>query len=452
MSQKAAEQRRVNLKNFTILSNDGKTQSDALPDIFTDFYYYESILNETIRAQIIYTDNGQAIQKDGVYKSLLNGLPLNGKEKVNVTIVDPQGVEIKVDLYVNKITPMFKDSLKSLVGLDLVSREGLMNFKSVLNKRYNGKISEHVKSILTDSKLLGTKKKLDIEETENNFNFTGDQRRPFYALNWLAKKSIPKTSKATGNTAGFFFFETSDGFKFKSIDGMLSDTNLSGEKKKIKSFIYNQTADLPSGYDSKVLELVPPTPSGDMQLKDEAGTYSVRTILFDPFNCKYEVINPTTQQTEKNIQKAGKDLPKLNKELDRGESGKNFTRTQYIILDTGTLPEGKTAKEQIEKSTSLNFDPKNILGQSVMRYNQLFSSKTTITVYVDFSLHAGDLIYVDIPSHDTNTTKQMDDQLSGYYVIADLCHYINVKEGGYTKITAVRDSIGRKGSPVYNPL
>jgi hypothetical protein len=46
----------------------------------------------------------------------------------------------------------------------------------------------------------------------------------------------------------------------------------------------------------------------------------------------------------------------------------------------------------------------------------------------------------------------MDDNLGGYYVIADLCHYINITEGGYTKITAVRDSLGKKGSPTYYPF
>lgn len=192
MSQKTVEQRLVNLKNVLIISNDGVTKSDKLPDMFTDFYYYESILNETIRAQIVYADNGQTVQKSGVYKTLLDGLPLEGKEKTSITMVDPQGVEIKLDLYVNKITPMTKDTLKSLVGLEFVSKEGLWNFKSVLNRRYDGKISDHVRKILTDPKLLGTEKKLDIEETENELNFTGDQRRPFYALNWLQKKQYQK--------------------------------------------------------------------------------------------------------------------------------------------------------------------------------------------------------------------------------------------------------------------
>jgi hypothetical protein len=55
-------------------------------------------------------------------------------------------------------------------------------------------------------------------------------------MNWLSTKAVPDLPDAYGNTAGYFFFETSEGFKFKSIDSLLSQ-----EKKK--SIIYNQTPD-----------------------------------------------------------------------------------------------------------------------------------------------------------------------------------------------------------------
>jgi hypothetical protein len=63
-----------------------------------------------------------------------------------------------------------------------------------------------------------------------------------------------------------------------------------------------------------------------------------------------------------------------------------------MLLDKGTLPTGDS-KEQIKKSTEQNFDAKNILSQSTMRYNQLFTSKSEVTIPGDFSLHAGDAFY-----------------------------------------------------------
>jgi hypothetical protein len=68
---------------------------------------------------------------------------------------------------------------------------------------------------------LGTEKKVDIEETSNNYNFIGNNKKPYYTMNWLSTKAVPDLPDAQGNTAGYFFFETSEGFKFKSIDSLL---------------------------------------------------------------------------------------------------------------------------------------------------------------------------------------------------------------------------------------
>jgi len=438
----------VDIKEFVIISNDQSTKEDKIPDMITDLYYYESILNETIRTSIVLADTGNIVQKGGVKKTLLEGLPLVGQEKASVKLSDANGVELKFDVYVNKITPLIQDTTKSLLGLDFVSKEGILNYKIALNTRFDGKISDHINKILTDKKYLNTQKKLDIEETENTYNFIGNQRRPFYACIWLSKKAVPKLPNAKGNTAGYFFYETSDGFKFKSLDGLLSETvSGSGDKKKYKSLIYNQTSDgagatIPVGFDGKILEHNVDDVTGTAESKLQIGTYSARTILFDPFNCYYEVIAPNSKELEKNLQLAGKELPKLNPEFNRNEKNKDFSRTQYMLIDKGSLPTGDTS-QQISKSKEPNFDPKNILNQSTMRYNQLFSTKTTITIIADFSLHSGDLVFINagVPGQVLGTLH------SGFYIIADLCHYINKANGGWTKLTLVRDSIGKKGSP-----
>jgi len=139
----------------------------------------------------------------------------------------------------------------------------------------------------------------------------------------------------------------------------------------------------------------------------------------------------------------GKELPTLNPEFNREGSNKEFSRTTYYLLDKGTLPSGNT-KQQLSKSKEENFEYKNILNQSIMRYNQLFSLKSTITIPGDFSLHAGDVVFVDakeLSIYDEEVNKEY----GGLYIIADLCHYISPKET-YTKLNLVRDSFGRVGN------
>ena len=449
----AAQAKEFDIKKCLVHSNDGATKSD-IGVLITDLYYFEDLLSPTIKVDILFGDTG-TVQKGGEFKNAVDALQMVGTEKVDLVLTDPNDEEIKVTLYTDAITPVAKENRKSLVSVTLGSKESIMNYKTTVNYRLDGRISDHITRILKETLKVDGNKKLDIEQTSNNLNHIGNNMRPFATILQLARKGIPQTSNAEGNTAGFFFYETSEGYKFKSVEGLLSQNEPGGGPKKYKSLVYNETPDgrgssVPPEYGGKILEYNVVTPSGSVQSKLQIGTYSTRTIMFDPFNCYYEVITPSVlgggKGAESKLKKAGKNLPKYNKEFNQEGANQDYSRTQYMLIDTGTLPTGNS-QQQIEKSTEPNFDPKNILNQSVMRYNQFFSTKVEITITGDFSLHAGDYIFVDAPETSTKDTKIMDKQFGGFYVIAKLCHYISLRSGGYTKLTLCRDSTGRKGSP-----
>ena len=424
------------IDKIDIVSNKNQSKNVSVAGGTIRLMYYESILQDSIKATITFADTGNSIDN----KTVIEGLPMVGQEKVFLKFRDNNEQTLDLVLYINKVTPLADDTTKSMVQIDLASKEFIMNEKVRLNTRFDGKISDHIKKILTDQNYLGTEKTVDIEETSNNYNFIGNNKKPYYAMNWLSKRAVPNLPDAKGNTAGYFFFETSEGFKFKSIDSMLSQ-----EKKK--SIIYNQTPDsrgtnIPAGYDVKALDYSKDN-RVDVQEKLKMGAFSTRTVLFDPFNCYYEVITPNAKEKEKSLKLAGKELPVLNPEFNKEGANREFSRTTYMLLDKGTLPVGDS-KQQIEKSTEENFDPKNILNQAIMRYNQLYSIKTTITIPGDFSLHAGDVVFIDAPEL-APETKEVSKENGGLYIIADLCHYISPKET-YTKLNLVRDSFGRIGN------
>ena len=440
------------IEGVSVASNSDQGKTVDLSTGTFRLQYWESILQDGIRATVMYGDSGNTVKKiEGEeLTSAIDGLPIVGQERVQLKFTDNNEETLELIMYVNKVKPFYDDSTKSAVALDLASKEFIMNEKVRVTKRYDGKVSEHVKTILED--VLKTDKDLDIEETQNNYNFFGLNKKPYYMLNYLSKASVPSTQNSEGNTAGFFFYETSKGYNFKSIDTLLSQ-----EKKK--SIIYNETPDnggkdIPEGYDMKALEFEKEN-AVDVKNKLRMGAYSTRTVVFDPFNCKYEVLEKQAKEVEKKegIQTAGDRLPVLNKEFDQEGKAKEFSRTMYMLLDTGSLPTGNadkpvaTTEEQLKKSKEQNFQAKKILAQSVMRYNQLFAAMNTITIAGDFSLHAGDAIFVDAPDLQTDTTNdEVNKESGGLYIIADLCHYITPKET-YTKLNLVRDTFGRKGKP-----
>ena len=84
------------------------------------------------------------------------------------------------------------------------------------------------------------------------------------------------------------------------------------------------------------------------------------------------------------------------------------------------------------------------MNQGIQRMNQVFALEVSITIPGDFSLHAGDAVYIDAPElKDESTSMDVNKQTGGNYIIADVCHYLSSKHT-LTKLNLVRDSFGRK--------
>ena len=96
--------------------------------------------------------------------------------------------EIEVDMYVDKVNPLSETDKNTVVMLGLVSKEHIQNQLVRVSKRFDGKLSDHVNEILTNSTYIGTEKDVDIRETQNNYNFIGNNKKPFYTCTWLAKE------------------------------------------------------------------------------------------------------------------------------------------------------------------------------------------------------------------------------------------------------------------------
>ena len=419
-------------------NESGKTAS--LTGGFVQIMYYESILQDSIKVDYIFADAGNSVDK----KSVMEGLPLVGTEDFELEFEDNQEVKLEFNagnkntLIVNKITPQVAgDAGKEIVTLNLVSEEFIRNEEgaSRINVRMDGPISDHIESILKN--FLITEKELHIEETINNFNFVGNNKKPYYTMNWLSKFGIP--SGGEGSVSGYFFWETSEGFHFKSIDSLFSKQ----ENPLKKKFIFTATDDsqgIPEGFDGKILELLEDNRI-DFQNKIMMGAFGTKLVVFNPFDCFYEVVPQTAEETEGGTTGGGEALPTFNKKFKNPSDEQNFTRTTFMLIDTGTLPSGDN-KEQIDKNEKPNFESQLVLNQGIRRYNQFFSQQMTITIGGDFSLHAGDAIFVDVPSVKSETDDERNDKSGGRYVIADLCHYVSTKET-YTKMNLVRDSFGR---------
>ena len=220
-----------NISKFVIHSTDGTKNCDVTGG-FARLQYTESILENYLKLSVTIADTGYSVNKDGELVGLIEGLGLSGTEFVELKLEDGLGnvlnfsIQEGTALRIIKIRNSVIDNESMVFTLDLATTEYLEN--KFVDKRvsgsFSGKVSESVKKILTE--YLNTEKTLHIEETANSYNFTGKETdTPFYKCTWLGKRSIPTTPGANEKTAGFFFFETYDGFNFKSIEKLFDQRN-----------------------------------------------------------------------------------------------------------------------------------------------------------------------------------------------------------------------------------
>lgn len=424
---------KVDLKQLTIFSENGK-QIDVSKG-FSQLLYHESILENSVKATVTFTDTGyrENSADAGVFEE--DDLDLQGGEKVFLKLEDEKGNKLNFgtddyQLRILRSPNNIEHTQKTAVTIDLCTKEYILNELEdyYITKRYDGKISDSVTKILEE--VLKTPKKLFIEETINNFNFLGHVEKVFYKLVWLAKRSVPNLPGIKGQSAGFFFYETSDGFNYKSIDSLLKQE----PKRKL---IFNNTTLLPNDYDASILNQPIFSPTIDVMKKLRLGTYDNKLVTFDLFNNEYqENILNADENTATEL--AGRKLPKIPEDF------KISSRRATTIRDTGVLPPGNTLAVQLEKAKETNFEIEDILNQSFMRYNQLFSIRTSITIFSDLELRAGDVIFCDFPELSSKANQIISNKKSGKYLIVDLTHYISPIGPSYTKCNIVRDSYYRK--------
>ena len=407
----------------------------------TQIRYYENIFSPNITASIMVVNTGNTIEgKDGKMTTIYDGLPLRGGERVVMKIAGNtdlnEGLDFsKSSLYwhVKSVNNVLINEQQESFILNLVPREAITNETSRVGKKYpaSSSISDSVKDIV--KKYLKTQKKIECDKTQNPYGFLGNLRKPFTILMWLASKGVPGTVSGEDATAGYFFYETQDGYKFKSIDQLIEDEPYENEYEYSSGVIANE-----DGNDFKVLSFQA-SKNQDLMEQLKRGAYCSHRIYFNPLTFTYT--NP-----EKGLFKlenyAGKTknmgakitLPSLS-ENDDQTLGDIRSRNITAVMDIGTMERGASITE--------NADPTKIHSQSMMRYNLLMTHTASMLIPLNTNLRAGGLIKCKFPKINMEERSDVSEDQSGSYMIKELCHQFN-SEGSYTKLTLFRDTLGRK--------
>ena len=414
--------------NYTIFQIKKKDLEVPIQGKILNFNYYESIYSPMVTGSIAIEDTGGSVENDlGILATIKDGMKITGFEEVSFLVTTRYG-ELdftKYPLIVTGSPANLDESNRQVALLNLVSKTEMVSSSKPLSRNYpEAPISETVTKIL-NKELKISKDKLDIEKTQNQDKIKGNHQGALDCILKMCKKSIP----AEGKDPGYFFYETQDGYNFRSIDGLI--------KKGIESFDNEEYAQMHTYYyfgalaaklddeygnDFKVLT-TPIVRRDEDQLKAlRNGLYNVRIITKNSLTGEYK-----------------EEIKNLLSDTNLGEKQeKPVTNEVYLKSYTFHISPGQD--DPGVSDTILN-NPANYVPQSNMRYSLLHSQIVQIQVPCNVQLKAGQVIKLYLENiTQSNKNEQVYNNLrSGYYMIRDLCHSFTTVNS-YTSLTLLRDT------------
>ena len=382
--------------------------------------YYESILSPSISVQVKILDVDGNLSAKGVY----------GGEKLAIKIVAGKDSELEDfvitpedhELILNSIKDITSGVKQQTATLQFVSKDLIKNEAAKINKRYVGNITDSVKDILTkDPKGIKTTKSIDdVDRASNNYAFVGNRHNAFDIIQRLQPKAggVGYDDKKKSDY-GFLFFETFDGYHFRSFRSLFEPEP---ETEYVKSEI--------SGTDDFVIDNYNFSSGNDVVLNLKSGLYNNETTFVELDKTKITKIKFNMDETEDLTLKP----PKVPVNIEGKPS-----RIMLRVADTGVhqhYEENSSKLKDVQPFTDLAV----YQNKSYARFSLLNSQSLNITVGMNPSLRAGQTIRVKFPTVDYKAEFGDDDSkdISGKYLISHLRHEF---EGGKfrTHLRLIRD-------------
>ena len=415
--------------NYTFfqIKNTKTGQEVPIMGKILNFNYYESIYSSTVSGSIALEDVGGAVEdeKTGVLATIKDGMKITGFEEVAFHVFNESG-NLNFRNYPLIVTgsPSVDESNRQTVLLNLASKTEIESSKKPLSRNYpEAPISDTILKILKDE-LKISKDKLDIETTKNQDKIKGKNQPPLDVVTKMCRKSIPADYK----DPGYFFFETQDGFNFKSIDGLIDEgiksfSNEDYSKEHTFYYFASLAANLDNDNNNYKVLRTPLVRKDEDQLRAlRTGMYNVRIITRNRLTGEYK-----------------EEIKNLLSSTNLGEKQeKPVTNEVYCKSYTFELSPGQ---DDPGVSDVILNNPADYVPQANMRYSLLHSQMVDILIPCNLNLKAGEVIklYLENITQGNKNDQIYNNLRSGYYMICHLCHSFS-QTNSYTSLTLLRDT------------
>ena len=426
--------------NYQVLrmekSDENNPQSIGVEGKTISFNYYESIYSPMITANATIVDTGDSVvDKRGNLATIKDGFPLehDGTETLIFKIANENGTLTTLEPLVVTASPVTLDqSTRQVLTLELKSKFSIESSSNPRLSSYGiGTVDESVKKILKENKLPFRNE--NIEKSSTVDKIEGKNETPIDLIFNLTRKCKP-----VKGAPGFFFYETQEGFNFRSIEGLIEQgmneykENQSVRDVRTYKYFNNQRQDLGSNEDDYNMVKMPIL-KRDHNLFNalKSGIYNVRIQVKNLLTGEF--IDKIVNLLDKDSSYLGSKPKKI---VDQNENKlEKYCKTYSYVIAPGNVDEG--VSDKITNSPA-EYEP-----QAMMRYSMLHSQVLEIQVPCNILLMAGQVIKLEMENvTGGNKVLQRENQhRSGFYLILHLSHHFDPKHS-YTSMTLARDTYG----------
>tara|TARA_B100000475_G_C15005363_1_gene318105 strand:- start:112 stop:1422 length:1311 start_codon:yes stop_codon:yes gene_type:complete len=416
-------------KAIAIFSVDDETKPYAnITKLVSHFYHIEDIMSPAYEGRLIVVDNAT---------SLISSMPIQGNEKVTIEVEDTFDNTYTYTYRVWTVANRQNADRKQVYTLGLISEEGLLNERMKVAQAIEG---DNITSVV--GKLVQDNFDVEItegsfEETQNGCKLIPRRQSPFSVIRTLQTQAIPRKKK---QTAGFVFFQTREGFNFRSFDGLVADYP---EIPKNEWFYYSMgKRDEES---ANLIQEISYIDEIDMMKKLREGSYSSLSCYFNINTGKYEESVYSMEKEWTKMEHLGSQTKLPQGSIDRS---KTPTRVLSSVVNNEFWYNG-TQSAAIEGENRVKDYSSSFIQQSIARAGLMFNQHLNISTTGHLELCAGDCIEIRIPSQQAEVLKEggdtWDPEHSGTFLVKRVTHQFHVTgDLVYSVLELIRDSYGIK--------
>lgn len=313
------------------------------------------------------------------------------------------------------------------------SEELILSEQTKISKSYKGKkIDEIVRDILVNQMKVNNKKIEKIEKTSGVYDFVVPRLKPFEVISWASLYARPA---AFPNSADMLFFETNNGYNFRSLQSMYSDSVYATYKHQ------PQNAPEQSMQDKITSILKYELVKSYNNLEDtNCGAFANRVVTIDP-------LTRTTKTTDFSLTDYRNQSKSLNANAPTNVSknrlgvkqDRNFEANFKIAIGNSNQPSvkyigqvpGSTVKDVFAETTI----PLRTAQLSLANYTVL-----KMSIPGDPGITTGKTIQVNILSLSPSDSKPVDKFYSGKYLVTAVRHIVQAQGVYQTILEVCKDS------------